>query len=132
MTLRLANNSLTRYVDRQGYAAAENVPLQGDLAAVAEGLLAWLGAQLATGETLADVVLEASGQVATAYETATDDDGNETQVPTAFRPSISAAVSVTAPLGSRTFVVSSESLPDELRDGLVAAWQNLHPSVPSV
>jgi threonine/homoserine/homoserine lactone efflux protein len=35
---------------------------------------------------------------------------------------MSAAVSVTAPLGSRTFVVSSESLPEELRDGLVAAW----------
>jgi hypothetical protein len=37
------------------------------------------------------------------------------------------AVSVTAALGSRTFVVSSESLPDELRDSLVAAWQNLQP-----
>lgn len=42
------------------------------------------------------------------------------------------AVSVTAPLGSRTFVVSSESLPEGLRDGLVAAWQTLTPSVPSV
>jgi threonine/homoserine/homoserine lactone efflux protein len=122
MTLRLANQSLTRYVDRQGYAAAENVPLVGDLGEVAASLLAWLGAQLAAGETLADVVLEASGQVATAYETQTDEDGNEVQVATAFRPSISAAVSVTAPLGSRTFVVSSESLPSELRDGLVAAW----------
>ena len=39
---------------------------------------------------------------------------------------ISAAVSVTAPLGSRTFVVSSESLPEELRDGLVAAWGGLN------
>jgi len=132
MTLRLANNSLTRYVSRQGYAAAEPVPLNGALGEVAASLLAWLSAQLASGEALADVVLEASGQVATAYETATDDDGNEIDVATAFRPSISAAVSVTAPLGSRTFVVSSESLPDELRDGLVAAWQNLNPSVPSV
>jgi hypothetical protein len=122
MTLRLANNSLTRYVDRQGYAAAENVPLDGDLGEVAAQLLAWLGAQLATGETLADVVLEASGQVATAYETQLDDGGNEIEVATAFRPTISAAVSVTAALGSRTFVVSSESLPDALRDGLVAAW----------
>jgi hypothetical protein len=34
-------------------------------------------------------------------------------------------VSVTAPLGSRTFVVSSESLPSELRDGLVQAWEAL-------
>jgi hypothetical protein len=35
------------------------------------------------------------------------------------------AVSVTAPLGSRTFVVSSESLPTSLRDGLLAAWAGL-------
>jgi hypothetical protein len=122
MTLRLSNNSLTRYVDRQGYAAAEPVPLVGDLGEVAAQLLAWLGAQLAQGETLADVVLEASGQVATAFETQQDEDGNEIEVATAFRLTISAAVSVTAPLGSRTFVVSSESLPSALRDGLVAAW----------
>jgi acetyl-CoA carboxylase carboxyltransferase component len=122
MTLRLSNNTLTRYVTRQGYAAAEQVPLDGDLGEVAASLLAWLGAQLAQGETLADVVLEASGQVATAYETQEDDDGNEIEVATEYRPSISAAVSVTAALGSRTFVVSSESLPEELRDGLVAAW----------
>jgi len=127
MTLRLANNTLVRYVLRSGYAAAEPVPLDGDLGEVAAQLLAWLGAQLAQGETLADVVLEASGQVATAFETTTDEDGNEVEVPTAFRPTISAAVSVTAALGSRTFVVSSESLPEGLRDGLVAAWQNLQP-----
>jgi hypothetical protein len=125
MTLRLANNALVRYVDRQGYAAAEPVPLDGPLGEVAASLLGWLGAQLATGETLADVVLEASGQVATAFETQTDEDGNEIEVATAFRPTISAAVSVTAPLGSRTFVVSSESLPDELRDGLLTAWDEL-------
>jgi hypothetical protein len=122
MTLRLSNNTLTRYVQRSGYAAAEQVPLDGTLGEVAASLLTWLGAQLAQGETLADVVLESSGQVATAFETQTDDEGNEVEVATAFRPTISAAVSVTAPLGSRTFVVSSESLPSELRDGLVAAW----------
>jgi hypothetical protein len=72
------------------------------------------------------VVLEASGQVATAFETTTDEDGNEVEVATAFRPTISAAVSVTAALGSRTFVVSSEVLPEELRDGLVAAWEELN------
>jgi hypothetical protein len=126
MTLRLANQSLTRYVQRSGYAAAEPVPLDGPLGAVAASLLAWLSAQLAQGETLADVVLEASGQVATAYETATDEDGNEIEVATAYRPTISAAVSVTAALGSRTFVVSSEMLPSELRDGLVAAWEALN------
>jgi len=125
MTLRLANNSLTRYVQRSGYAAAEQIPLDGDLGEVAASLLAWLGAQLATGETLADVVLEASGQVATAFETQEDEDGNEIEVATAFRPTISAAVSVTAALGSRTFVVSSEILPSELRDGLVTTWSHL-------
>jgi hypothetical protein len=125
MTLRLANNALVRYVQRSGYAAAEPVPLDGDLGEVAAQLLAWLSAQLAAGETLADVVLEASGQVATAYETQQDDDGNEIEAPTAYRPTISAAVSVTAALGSRTFVVSSESLPSELRDGLVTTWSHL-------
>jgi hypothetical protein len=125
MTLRLANNTLTRYVQRSGYAAAESVPLDGQLGAVAASLLAWLGAQLATGETLADVVLESSGQVATAYETQTDEEGNESQVATAFRPTISAAVSVTAPLGRRTSTLPSELLPAPLRDGLVAAWQAL-------
>jgi len=122
MILRLSNNTLTRYVTRQGYAAAEQVPLVGALGEVAASLLAWLSAQLAAGETLADVVLEASGQVATTFETQTDEDGNQIEVPTAYRPTISAAVSVTAPLGSRTFVVSSEVLPDELRDGLISAW----------
>ena len=125
MTLRLANNSLTRYVSRQGYAAAENVPLVGPLGEVAASLLAWLGAQLAQGETLADVVLEASGQVATAFETQQDDEGNEVQVATAFRETMVAAVSVTAEIGSRTFVVGSEALPEELRDGLLAAWAGL-------
>jgi hypothetical protein len=126
MTLRLSNNTLTRYVQRSGYAAAELVPLDGALGEVAAQLLAWLGAQLAKGETLADVVLESSGQVATAYETQQDEDGNEIEVATAFRPSISAAVSVTAPLGSRTFVSCSENLPAEIRDGLVLVWETLN------
>jgi hypothetical protein len=125
MTLRLANNALTRYVTRSGYAAAENVPLDGPLGEVAASLLAWLGAQLAQGEMLADVVLECGGQAATAFETQQDDEGNEVQVATAFRQTINAAVSVTAPLGSRTFVVCSESLPDELRDGLLQTWEAL-------
>ena len=125
MTLRLSQNQLTRYVTRSGYAAAENVPLVGNLAAVAEGLLAWLGAQLASGETLADLVIEPAGQVATAYEVTTDDEGNEVLTPTEFRQVLSAAVSVNAPLGARTFVASSESLPTQLRDGLLSAWAAL-------
>ena len=125
MTLRLSNNNLTRYVTRQGYAAAEQVPLVGDLAAVAEGLLTWLGAQLASGETLADLIIEPAGQVATDDEVTTDDEGNKVSTPTGFRPVLSAAVSVTAPLGARTFVASSESLPTQLRDGLLTAWAGL-------
>jgi hypothetical protein len=125
MTLRLSNNTLTRYVQRSGYAAAENVPLVGNLAAVADGLLAWLGAQLAAGESLADVIIEPSGTVATAYEVSTDDEGNEVSTPVEFRSVLSAAVSVTAPLGARTFVASSESLPTSLRDGLLGAWAAL-------
>lgn len=125
MTLRLSNNELTRYVDRSGYAAAENVPLAGDLANVAEGLIAWLSAQLAEGESLADVVIEPSGQVATAYMVSQDDEGNDVSTPVEFRSVLSAAVSVTAPLGARTFVQQSESLPTQLRDGLLAAWSAL-------
>jgi hypothetical protein len=132
MKLLLSNNQLTKFSRSGEYATTTNIPLEGDVAAVAAGLLAWLAAQLAEGETLSQVMLESSGQVATAYETQTDDEGNESQVATAYRPTISAAVSVTAPLGSRTFVVSSESLPTELRDGLLAAWQSLsQPSEPS-
>jgi hypothetical protein len=125
MTLRLSNNQLTRYITRSGYAAAENVPLVGNLAAVAEGLLTWLGAQLASGETLADLIIEPAGQVATAYEVTQDDEGNEAQTPTEFRSVLSAAASVNAALGSRTFVQSSESLPTQLRDGLLTAWAGL-------
>ena len=125
MTLHLSQDVLTRYIQRSGYAAAEQVPLVGNLAAVAEGLLAWLGAQLSSGETLADLVIEPSGQVATAYEVSTDDEGNEVSTPKEFRQVLSAAVSVNAPLGARTFVQSSESLPTQLRDGLLTAWSAL-------
>jgi hypothetical protein len=127
MTLRLANQTLTRYLTRSGYAAAEPVPLDGDLGEVAAQLLAWLSGQLADGETLADVVLESSGQVATDFETQEDEEGNEIEVPTAFRPVINAAVSVHAPQGSRTFTMPSELLPDALRDGLLEAWETLQP-----
>jgi hypothetical protein len=121
MTLRLANQSLTRYVDRQGYAAAENVPLDGDLGEVAASLLGWLGAQLASGETLADVVIEPAGSVVTAYEQ--DEEGEA--IPSEYRAVLSAAISVVAPLGGRTFIVSSESLPEDLRDGLLQNFEAL-------
>jgi hypothetical protein len=121
MTLRLSNNSLTRYVDRQGYAAAEPVPLDGPLGEVAASLLAWLSAQLAQGETLADVVIEPAGSVVTAYEQ--DEEGEA--IPSEYRAVLSAAISVVAPLGGRTFIVSSESLPEDLRDGLLQNFEAL-------
>jgi hypothetical protein len=121
MTLRLANNSLTRYVSRQGYAAAEQVLLTGDLATVAQSLLGWLSLQLASGETLADVVIEPAGSVVTAYE----EDEDSEAIPSEYRAVLSAAISVVAPLGSRTFIVSSENLPEELRDGLLQNFEAL-------
>ena len=122
MTLRLSNNTLILYVTRQGYAAAEPVPLEGDIATVATTLLTWLSQQLLPQESLTDVILEASGQVATAFEASTDEEGNEIQIPTDFRPILSAAVSVRSSQGSRTFVLKSEQLPEDLRDSLLQAW----------
>jgi hypothetical protein len=125
MTLLLSNNKLTRFSRSGDYATTTDIALEGDLSATAAALLAWLQAQLAEGETVAQVMMESDGQVATAYEVETDAEGSETQVATAFRPRLSAAVSVNAPAGSRTFAVSSEALPDELRDGLLAAWEQV-------
>jgi hypothetical protein len=122
MTLHLSNNNLTCYVKRSGYAVAETIPLEGTLSGIASNLLGWLAQQLLPQESLTDVVLEASGQVTVAFETSIDEEGNEIEVPTDFRLIISAAVSVQAPLGSRTFVATSEQLPEELRDGLLQAW----------
>lgn len=129
MTLRLSNSTLTRYVTRSGYAAAENVPLVGELAAVANSLLVWLTSQLSANESLTDVILEESGKVATEFETQTDEEGNELQVPTNFRKVLNAAVSVNASLGSRTFVAKSEQLPEELRDSLLGAWDLINSTI---
>jgi hypothetical protein len=123
MTLLLSNNTLTRFARSGDYATTANIALEGDLAATAADLLGWLQGQLAQGESISQIMLEDDGQAASAYETQTDEEGKETQVAIAFRPRLSAAVSVNAPLGSRTFAVSSEALPDELRDGLLAAWE---------
>ena len=122
MTLLLSNNRLTRFAKSGDYATTTDIALEGDMAATAAALLAWLQGQLAEGESVSQVMMESDGQVATAYEVEVDDEGNEIQVATAFRKRLSAAVSVNAPAGSRTFAVSSEALPDELRDGLLAAW----------
>jgi hypothetical protein len=59
------------------------------------------------------------------YETQTDADGVESQVATATRAKLSAAVTAHAAAGSRSVVFSSEALPTELRDGLLAAWAQI-------
>lgn len=136
MILSYRNNTLTRYATEGGYATTRDIPVTGDLATLMQSLLTWLSSTLATGEEVTGVVLEGVGQTPSAYtdqtETTTDPAGNVTtttlQVPSAWRPVISAAVSVTAPpttAGMRTFVADSESLPSELRDGLVTAWGSL-------
>ena len=114
MILSLRSNELTRFGKRNGYAFSEIVPQDEALSGLLAALLGWLSSNLAEGETLSDVVLEEAGSVAVDEEN--------------VRPCISAAVSVTAPAGSRTFVVSSEALPAELRDGLLAAWSAISES----
>jgi hypothetical protein len=56
------------------------------------------------------------------YETTVDAEGVESQVVTSNRAKLSAAVTAHAAAGSRSVVFSSETLPAELRDGLLAAW----------
>lgn len=122
MNLLLSNNQLTRFAKSGDYATTTTIPLDGPLALTAQTLLGWLQAQLAEGETVGQVMLEPDGQAATGYETQVDAEGNETQVATGYRPKLSAAVTAHAAAGSRSVVFSSEALPADLRDGLLAAW----------
>jgi len=116
MKLLLSNNSLTRYSNAGAYATTTSIPLNGDLATTAQTLLAWLQAQLVEGESVGQVFIEPDGFVGEM-----DEDGNAT----ATRAKLSAAVTAHAAAGSRSVVYSSESLPAELRDGLLAAWSAL-------
>jgi hypothetical protein len=121
MKLLLSNNQLTRYSNSGAYATTTSIPLDGDLATTAQTLLAWLQAQLVEGESVGQVFLEPDG-THSDYETTVDAEGIESQVATATRAKLSAAVTAHAEAGSRSVVFSSESLPTELRDGLLAAW----------
>jgi len=124
MKLLLSNNQLTRYSRSGAYATTTAIPLDGDLATTAQTLLAWLQAQLVEGESVGQVFLEPDG-THSDYETSVDAEGVESQVVTSSRAKLSAAVTAHAPQGSRSVVYSSESLPVELRDGLLAAWRQL-------
>ena len=121
MKLLLANNQLTRYAQSGAYATTTSIPLDGELAVTAQTLLAWLQSQLTEGESVGQVFLEPDG-THSEYETQTDAEGNESQIVTSSRAKLSAAVTAHAAQGSRSVVYSSESLPAELRDGLLAAW----------
>ena len=113
MKLLLSQNSLTRYSRSGEYATTTAIPLDGPLATTAQTLLAWLQSQLTEGESVGQVFIEPDGT-----HSEIDEDGNATST----RARLSAAVTAHAAAGSRSVVFSSESLPAELRDGLLAAW----------
>jgi hypothetical protein len=116
MKLLLSNNTLTRYSKAGAYATTTSIPLDGDLATTAQTLLAWLQSQLVEGESVGQVFIEPDGFVGEM-----DAEGNATNA----RAKLSAAVTAHAVAGSRSVVYSSEALPTELRDGLLAAWSAL-------
>ena len=124
MKLLLQSNNLTRYAKSGEYATTTAIPLDGELAVTAQTLLAWLQAQLTEGETVGQVFIEPDG-THSDYETSVDAEGNESQSVTSTRAKLSAAVTAHAAQGSRSVVFSSESLPTELRDGLLAAWAEI-------
>ena len=113
MKLLLQQNNLTRYSRSGEYATTTAVPLDGNLAVTAQTLLAWLQSQLTEGEAVGQVFIEPDGT-----HSEMDAEGNSTST----RAKLSAAVTAHAAAGSRSVVYSSEALPAELRDGLLAAW----------
>ena len=118
MTLIFTPPSLTRFYTSGAYNATAPVDLsETPFANVPASLIGWLGTQLLEGESLEQVILESFGQVPSQVPADV-----ENAIPVTFRDLLSAAVSVSAPQGSRTFTLSSEALPPELRDGLLAAW----------
>ena len=121
MKLLLQQNNLTRYAQSGAYATTTAIPLDGELSVTAQTLLSWLQSQLVEGEAVGQVFLEPDG-THSDYETSVDAEGVESQVVTSSRAKLSAAVTAHAPQGSRSVVFSSESLPAELRDGLLSAW----------
>lgn len=113
MKLLFQQNTLVRYSNSGAYATTTSIPLDGELGATSAALMGWLQSQLAEGETVGQAFLEPDG-----FAGDMDEEGNAIST----RPKLSAAVTANAPQGSRSVVFSSESLPIELRDGLLAAW----------
>ena len=132
MTLIFTPSTLTRYFPTGVYKASALLDLsETPFAGVPASVIGWLTTQLLEGERVSQVVLEDAGKVGVTFTTQEQEtyDANGTlvtiliQIPETFRSVLSAAVSVSATLGERTFSISSESLPIELRDGLIAAWE---------
>ena len=95
------------------------------LPAVASVVFILLSSQLVEGESVSQIVLESGGSVPSTFTESTDEEGNAIIIPATFRNTLNAAVSVTAEQGERTFSLSSETLPDDLREGLLSAWASL-------
>ena len=125
MTLIFTPSSLTKFGKTGAYSYSQDIPLVGDLETVSTTLLTWLNDQLVSGEVVSQIVLESTGSTASHFTESTDEEGNILVIPTAFRNTLNAAVSVTAAEGQRAFSLSSESLPDDLRDSLLTAWTDL-------
>jgi hypothetical protein len=111
MTLIFTPSSLTKFGKNGAYSFSQDIPLVGDLATVSTTLLTWLSSQLVEGEAVSQIVLESGGIVTMDDETT--------------RNTLNAAVSVTATEGERTFSLSSESLPPDMRDSLLSTWASL-------
>ena len=125
MTLIFTPSSLTKFGQNGLYSYSQDIPLVGDLATVSTTLLTWLNEQLASGEAVSQIVLESGGSVPATFSESTDEEGVTSIVPVTSRNTLNAAVSVTATEGERTFSLSSESLPADLRDSLLSAWASL-------
>jgi hypothetical protein len=133
MQIRYLNGSLTKYFQTGSYNASADLTPDANLTALLDTLVSWLGSQLQTGESVADIWLsdgpKAVATTITQTVMVTHPDGTTEQVaeqiPASYRNTVTATVSVIAPQGQRTFSVSSEALPADLRDGLLAAWDQI-------
>ena len=130
MTLIFSPSSLTKFGKNGLYSFSQDIPLVGDLATVSTTLLTWLSSQLVEGESVSQIVMESGGSVASTFTESTDEEGVTSIVPVTFRPLLNAAVSVTAAQGERTFSISSELLPADLRDSLLTTWATLDTLTP--
>jgi hypothetical protein len=106
MILTLRNNSLFKSATVGGYASTEEVSMTDDLSSLSTSLLTWLHTQIVADEQTSDVIIEKSGDF------------------------LSAAVSLVAPQGQRTIMITSDSLPDDLKSGLLGAWSSLEGTQP--